>query len=77
VQLDSAYDRGWQTNHGEVVEENHLLVLWVEPGHHSVHLRYWPRTLTFGLVLSCVGILGSALFLARARLARRFLRYVD
>jgi hypothetical protein len=77
VQLDSAYDRGWQTNHGEVSEDNHLLTLWVEPGHHSVHMRYWPRTLTLGLVLSCLGLVGAALFLARARIARRVLRYFD
>ena len=51
-----------------VVEDDHLLAVWLEPGPHSFRLRYWPRTLTLALIVSCVGILGSALFLARRRI---------
>ena len=68
VRLNSGHDRGWQSSHGEVVEDSQLLALWVEPGHHSVRMRYWPRTLTCGIVLSIVGLLGASTFLARGRL---------
>jgi hypothetical protein len=70
ILLDSAYERGWQTNDGEVVANGDLLALWVEPGHHSVRMRYWPRRLTLGIVVSCVGLLAAVLVLLSSRRRR-------
>ena len=75
IVLNSAYERSWRSDVGEVVEQGHLLALDLPPGQHRVHLRYWPQYLTLGLVISLLGLLGSVVFLfradLRAALARR------
>lgn len=65
IRLNSAYDVGWRSNVGTVVNDDHLLALWVEPGSHDVRLSYWPRTLTAGLALSLCGVLLAATLLVR------------
>jgi hypothetical protein len=65
VHLNSAYDKGWQSDVGTVADDNELLSVDLPAGHHTVHLRYWPRRLTLGLWLSVLGLLGSLAFLFR------------
>jgi hypothetical protein len=70
VLLNSAYDRGWRSSTGTVVEVAHQLALDLPPGHHTIRMRYWPEKLTLGLVISALGLVGSLLFLFRRSLAR-------
>lgn len=65
VLLNSGYDRGWQSTVGTVVQGDGLLAVDLPAGHHHVKMRYWPRRLTVGLLLSVLGLLGSIGFLAR------------
>jgi hypothetical protein len=65
VLVNSAYERGWQSDVGAVVEDHQLLALDLPVGRHHVHMRYWPRRLTLGLWLSALGLLGALAFLAR------------
>lgn len=65
IRINSAYERGWQSNVGTVVDDNQLLALDLPPGHHRVQMRYWPRRLTLGLWISLFGLVGSLAFLAR------------
>jgi hypothetical protein len=74
IHLNSAYERGWQSNVGTVVDDDQLLALDLPPGHHRVRLRYWPRRLTIGLWISLVGLVGSLAFLARKPLEEAFKR---
>jgi uncharacterized membrane protein YfhO len=61
--LDSAYDPGWQTDVGTVVETpNKMLAVEVPPGEHAIHMKYWPRRLTLGFVLSFLGLAGVVWF---------------
>ncbi len=68
IHVNSAYERGWQTNIGTVVDDNHLLAVDLPPGHHRVEMRYWPRRMNLGLAISALGLLGSIGFLLRKRL---------
>jgi hypothetical protein len=65
IHLNSAYERGWQTNVGQVVNDGLLLAVDLPPGRHRVQLRYWPRRLTLGLWISAIGLLASLAFLFR------------
>ena len=74
VLLNSAYDHGWRTDHGVVVEANHQLALDLPPGRYRVQMHYWPHYMTLGATLSLLGLLGVgayALTLARARRRHR------
>lgn len=70
VLLNSAYDAGWRADVGTVVENAHQLAIDLPPGHHRVNVRYWPRKLTLGFVVSAIGLLGTLLFLFRGALPR-------
>lgn len=71
--LNSAYDIGWQSSVGSVVEvAPHTLGLDLQPGHHTIRMRYWPQKMTLGVTLTSIGLLGSLLFLTR----RRWLRLI-
>jgi hypothetical protein len=75
VLLNSAYDRGWRSTVGKVVEaEPHQLAIDLPPGRHRIFMRYWPEKLTLGFTLSGVGLAGSLLFLFRHALVRLFRR---
>ena len=74
IRLNSAYERGWQTNVGQVVDDNKLLALDLPAGKHRVQMRYWPRRLTIGLWISAIGLVGSLAFLARDRIKRTLRR---
>ncbi len=65
VVLNSAFDPGWRTDVGTVVESAHQLALDLPTGRHRVHVRYWPKKLTFGLVVSALALAASLLFLLR------------
>ncbi len=68
--LDSAYDPSWRTSLGKVVEDRKLLAIDLEtPGRHRIHVKYWPRYLTLGFVLTGIGILGVVAFFFRGRIA--------
>ncbi len=69
VLLNSAYDLGWRSDVGNVVAFNKLLAVELPPGTYRVHLRYWPRALTMGLVLS-----GLSTILVGAWLVRGLVR---
>jgi hypothetical protein len=75
VLLNSAYDVGWQSTVGSVVDVSGQLAVDVPEGHHHLVARYWPRRLTLGFWLSGLTLLGALAFLARrpllARLRRR------
>lgn len=71
IRLNSAYDRGWQTNFGEIEADGELLAVRVPPGKHRVHVNYWPRTLTAGLLLSALATTACAAFLVCAKFRRR------
>ena len=75
ILLNSAWDRGWTTDIGAVVEnDNKLLAIDLPVGRHQVHARYWPRYLTLGLWMTGVGIAGVLVFFLRHRIARRLAR---
>lgn len=71
VLLNSAYDKGWRADVGEVREQGHLLAVWVPAGHHRIHARYWPKTLTAGITISLLGLASALAFLFRGRLLAR------
>ena len=69
IVLNSAWDRGWTTDVGTVVENaDKLLAVDLPVGHHEVHARYWPRYLTLGFWTSAVGMLAVMVFFLRRRL---------
>lgn len=68
VLLNSAFDAGWRSDVGTVVENDHQLAVDLPEGRYRVRVRYWPKKLTLGLVISGLGLLGSIGFLLRRRL---------
>jgi hypothetical protein len=72
VLLNSAYDAGWKSTVGTVVEQDKELAVDLPPGRYKIKLRYWPRTMTAGIVINLLGILGVAAYLARLRGAWRW-----
>lgn len=71
ILVNSAYDRGWQTSVGAVVDANHLLAVDVPAGHHTIQMRYWPRRMTLGVTISLVGVVGVVGFFVWRRRRRR------
>ncbi|MDB4936291.1 MAG: hypothetical protein JWP87_3263 [Labilithrix sp.] len=72
ILLNSAWDRGWTSDVGALVQnDDKLIAIDLPPGRYQVHARYWPRYLTLGLWMSAIGILGVALFFARRPLKAR------
>lgn len=70
VLLNTAYEKPWRSTVGTLGEENHQLVLDVGAGSHHVRVRYRPRLLIPGAVLtggSLLGIVGFFLWDARRR----------
>jgi hypothetical protein len=61
--VNSHFDPGWRTDVGTLDSIGGGLRLRVPPGSHEVRLRYWPRTLSAGLLLSASGLLGAVAFL--------------
>lgn len=52
VLINSNYDEGWRTNVGTLIQQDKLLVLEVPAGRHRVLVKYWPRGLTLGFILT-------------------------
>jgi hypothetical protein len=74
IALNSAYDRGWTSDVGTVVENgDKLLAIDLPVGRYQVHARYWPRYLTLGLWMTGLGVLGVMLFFLRHVLVKRLL----
>lgn len=71
VLVNSTYDKGWRSSAGRVFELDKQLAVELPPGEHQLRLRYWPRTMTAGLVLTPIGLLASILYIARPDLYRR------
>ena len=65
ITLNSRFDPGWRTDVGTLEPTGPALRLRVPPGRHEVHLRYWPRQMTTGLLLSTLGLVGAVVFLRR------------
>jgi hypothetical protein len=71
IVLNSAWDRGWRSDVGTLVEnDDKLIAIDLPPGRYQVHAWYWPRYLTLGMWMSALGVLGVTLFFARAPLRR-------
>jgi hypothetical protein len=62
VLLNSAYDRGWRTNVGTVVEVNKQLAVDLPAGTNAVRVRYWPERLTLGFAMLGVFLAGLVWF---------------
>lgn len=78
IVLNSSYDRNWRSDVGTVVENpDKLLAIDLPAGHHRVHVKFWPRFLTLGFVMTGLGVAGVAVFFARGRLFRRRERDAD
>ena len=65
ILLNSAYEESWRSDVGSIVSNNELLAVDVPEGHHKIKVRYWPRRLTIGIIVSLLGLLGSVGFLLR------------
>jgi hypothetical protein len=65
VLLNTAYDRGWTSSVGTPVELDKELALDLPPGRYEVKVRYWPRTMTAGIFINVLGLLGVVAYLAR------------
>ena len=74
VLLNSAYDRGWTSDAGEVANQSELLAVDVPAGRHAVHVRYRPRHIVVGLVLTLLTTLAVGLYFARKPLSSRLPR---
>ena len=53
--LNSAYDAGWRTSVGEVIEHNHQLAIDIPEGKHHIAVRYWPKNLTLEQLGDAIG----------------------
>jgi hypothetical protein len=71
VLLNTSWDRGWRTDVGTIVESNKQLAVELPKGRYRIKLHYWPHGLTAGLVLTLLGLAGTAAFFLwhRRRLA--------
>jgi hypothetical protein len=67
VLLNSTYDRGWTSTVGTVQEQSKLLVVDVPAGHSQVLVKYWPRWIGPGLLLTAIGLCVSIAFWFRRR----------
>ena len=67
VLLNSTYDRGWRTDHGEVVADGKMLAVDVPSGTYKLRVRYWPHGLTAGFVVAAVATVGLAILFVRHR----------
>jgi hypothetical protein len=65
IAINSHFDAGWRTDVGALESRGGRLTLRMPPGRHEVHLRYWPRFLTAGILVTALGLTGSGLFLYR------------
>lgn len=50
--LNSSYDFNWRSSVGTPIERQKLLAVDIPAGTHTIKVRYWPRTLTIGLILT-------------------------
>ncbi|WP_394824066.1 hypothetical protein [Pendulispora albinea] len=71
VLVNSAYDRGWRTDTGTLLEVDKQLVLELPAGRHHVRLHYWPHGLTLGFVLTLMGIAATTAYFVWERRRRR------
>lgn len=73
ILFNSTYDRGWRTDHGEVLDQTDTLAVDVPAGSYTLHVHYWPIGLTLGFFLSAAS---SALLLVLFVQSRRWKREV-
>jgi hypothetical protein len=59
IVFDTSYDKGWRTTVGAVVDEDKALAVDVPAGKHHLVVKYWPKTMTLGLVLTGIGTVAS------------------
>lgn len=67
--LNSAFAPAWRTTVGTTIETaEKMLAVDVPAGHHHVFVKYWPKYLTLGFVLSGLGVVVVTAVFARRRL---------
>jgi hypothetical protein len=72
VQFNTAFDLGWRASEGQVVDDARVLAVDVPPGHHTLRVKYWPRGLTLGLLITITSVVAiAALLVVDARRRRR------
>jgi hypothetical protein len=64
IEINSRFDHGWRTDVGALEPTGPGLRLRVPAGRHEVHLRYWPRSMTTGILLSALGLTGALVFVS-------------
>jgi hypothetical protein len=66
IAINTHFDPGWRTDTGTLESRGGGgLHLRLPAGRHDVHLRYRPRGLTAGALISFVGLVGATIFLWR------------
>src|SRR5262249_58594125 len=70
ILLNTTYDKGWRASVGTVVDHDKELAVDVPAGRHHLLVRYRPKTLTLGMVLTALGLVGAVggvVFLTKKR----------
>jgi hypothetical protein len=71
ILLNSTYDRGWRSDHGNVIEQAKMLAVDLPSGSYAMRVYYWPHGLTLGFIVAGVSIPGLiALYVVRRRQRR-------
>jgi hypothetical protein len=65
IAINSHFDPGWRTDAGALESRGGGLHLRLPAGRHDVHLRYRPRGLVAGALVSVAGLFGSSVLLLR------------
>lgn len=71
VAFNSAYERGWRTSAGALVEHQQLLAVDLPEGRHRVKLEYWPRAMTPSILVTTGSVFVLGLAALRTLRARR------
>ncbi len=62
VQLNTTYDRQWQSSVGTPQDHHAALKIAVPPGHHAIAVRYRPRLFVAGAAISTLTLLAVCMF---------------
>ena len=71
VRFNTSFDLAWRTSVGNVVEDDRVLGVDFPAGSHHVVVKYWPRGLTAGFILSGAGVLSVTAYFVVPGVKRR------